>query len=97
MKVWVHIVDCEPVEVRIGKNVGEDILNYKIQSFLDDEYWVKDTVNDLFSSCDLYERMKTEQGKAEVEKAIREQAKCEAEDMFFDDESDGWFEVEATE
>lgn len=100
MTVWVHMIDGEPAEVRMGKGVEDELLNDRVEELLKDEDWVADTVNDLFSCCDLYEKMKTEKGRKKVEDDIREQAKSEADDWLNSWRSyDGreWFEVEVTE
>ena len=100
MTVWVHVVDGEPTEVRMGKGVEDELLNDHAEELLKDKDWVADAVNELFSCCDLYERMKTEEGRKTVEDIIREQAKSEADDWLndwhYDDERE-WFEVEVTE
>ena len=100
MTVWVHIVDGIPTEVRMGKGVEDELFNNRVEELLKDKDWVADAVNELFSCCDLYERMKTEKGRKEVEDIIREQAKSEADDWLndwhYDDERE-WFEVEVTE
>lgn len=36
MKVWVHIVDDEPIEVRMGKNVENGIFQSKVEALLND-------------------------------------------------------------
>lgn len=100
MTVWVHMIDGEPAEVRMGKGVEDELLNDRVEELLKDEDWVADTVNDLFSCCDLYEKMKTEKGRKKVEDDIREQAKSEADDWLnswrsYDERE--WFEVEVTE
>lgn len=100
MTVWVHMIDGEPAEARMGKGVEDELLNDRVEELLKDEDWVADTVNDLFSCCDLYERMKTEKGRKKVEDDIREQAKNEADnwlnDLDYRSEHE-WFEVEVTE
>lgn len=100
MTVWVHMIDGEPAEARMGKGVENELLNERVEELLKDEDWVADTVNDLFYCCDLYERMKTEEGRKKVENDIREQAKSEADNWLnnwqgFDGRE--WFEVEVTE
>ena len=94
MKVWVHIVDDEPIEVRMGKGVENELFNNRVEELLKDKDWVADAVNELFSCCDLYERMKTNTGRIEVENIIRDYAEEEAERT---ENCDGWFEVEVTE
>lgn len=100
MTVWVHMIDGEPVEARMGKGVEDELLNNRVEELLKDEDWVADTVNDLFSCCDLYEKMKTEKGRKKIEDDIREQARDEAANWLNSWKSyDGreWFEVEVTE
>lgn len=100
MTVWVHIVDGTPTEVRMGKSVEDELFNNHVEELLKDKDWVADAVNELFSCCDLYERMKTEEGRKAVENIIREQAKSEADDWLNDwhyDDDREWFEVEVTE
>ena len=100
MTVWVHIVGGFPVEVRMGKGVKDELFNNRVEELLKDKDWVADAVNELFSCCDLYERMKTEEGRKAVEDIIREQAKNEADDWLNDwhyDDERGWFEIEVTE
>ena len=97
MTVWVHIVDGEPVEARMNKDVEEEeLFNRRVEELLKDKDWVAKTVNDFYSCCDLYKRMKTEKGRQQIEEDIREQAKSEAED-WLDDRDCEWFEVEVTE
>ena len=83
-----------------GKGVEDELFNNRVEELLKDKDWVADAVNELFSCCDLYERMKTEEGRKAVEDIIREQAKSEADDWLndwhYDDERE-WFEVEVTE
>lgn len=100
MTVWVHVVDGEPTEVRMDKGVEDELLNDHAEELLKDKDWVADAVNELFSCCDLYERMKTEEGRKAVEDIIREQAKNEADDWLNDLDyrnEHEWFEVEVTE
>ena len=85
MTVWVH-VDEFPIEVRMGKGVKDEFFNNHVEKLLKDKDWVADAVNELFSCCDLYERMKTEEGRKAVEDIIREQAKSETDDWLNDDE-----------
>lgn len=100
MTIWVRTVDGEPVEARIGKGVGDDLFNSRVEELLKDEDWVAKTVNDLFFCYDLYEKMKTEKGRKRVENDIREQAKCEADEWLNDYhgmDGCGWYEVDVTE
>lgn len=100
MTVWVHIVDGTPTEVRMGKSVEDELFNNHVEELLKDKDWVADTVNELYSCCDLYEKMKTEKGRKKVEDDIREQAKNEADDWLNDLDycnEHEWFEVEVTE
>lgn len=94
MKVWVHIVDDEPIEVRMGKNVENGIFQSKVEALLNDWGWKSKAVNELFSAEDLYDKMKTNTGRIEVENIIRDYAEEEAERT---ENCDGWFEVEVTE
>lgn len=100
MTVWVHIVDGTPTEVRMGKSVEDELFNNHVEELLKNKDWVADTVNELYSCCDLYEKMKTEKGRKKVEDDIREQAKNEADDWLNDLDycnEHEWFEVEVTE
>lgn len=100
MTVWVHIVDGEPIEVRLGKGVGDELLNDRVEELLKDKDWVADTLNELYSSCDLYKKMKTEKGKKKVEDDIREQAKNEADNWLnhrYGFIKHGWLKVEVPE
>ena len=100
MTVWVHIVDGTPTEVRMGKGVEDELFNNRVEELLKDKDWVADTVNELYSCCDLYEKMKTEKGRKKIEDDIREQAKTEADDWLNDwryENEREWFEVEVTE
>ena len=47
MVVWVHIVDGEPTEVRMGTGVEDEILNDRVEELLKDKDWVEDTENKL--------------------------------------------------
>ena len=76
MTVWVHIVDGTPTEVRMGKSVEDELFNNHVEELLKDKDWVADAVNELFSCCDLYERMKTEEGRKAVEDIIREKPRA---------------------
>ena len=100
MTVWVHVVNGEPTEARMGKGVEDELFNNRVEELLKDKDWVADAVNELYSCCDLYEKMKTEEGRKAVEDDIREQAKSEADDWLndwhYDDERE-WFEIEVTE
>lgn len=100
MTVWVHVVDGEPTEARMGKGVEDELLNERVEKLLKNVDWVAVTVNELYSCCYLYDMMKTEEGRKKVEDDIREQAKKEADDWLndwhYDDERE-WFEVEVTE
>lgn len=87
MTVWVHIVDGEPTEVRMGKGVGDELLNDRVEELLKDKDWVA-------------EKMKTEKGKKKVEDDIREQAKNEADNWLnhrYGFIKYGWLKVEVTE
>ena len=100
MTVWVHIVDGEPTEVRMGKGVEDELLNDCVEELLKDKDWVADTVNELYSSRDLYEKMKTEKGKKKVEDDIRKQAKNEADNWLnhrYGFIKHGWLKVEVAE
>ena len=84
----------------MGKGVKDELFNNRVEELLKDKDWVADAVNELFSCCDLYEKMKTEKGRKAVEDIIREQAKSEADDWLNDwrhDDEREWFEVEVTE
>lgn len=100
MTVWVHIVDNTPTEVRMGKGVKDELFNNRVEELLKDEDWVAETLNELYSCCDLYEKMKTENGRKKVEDDIQEQAKSEADNWLnnwrYNYEQE-WFEVEVTE
>lgn len=37
MTVWVHVVDGEPTEVRIGKGVEDELLNDHAEELLKDK------------------------------------------------------------
>ena len=51
MTVWVHIVDGEPVEVRLGgNNVEEEIFQQKVEAHLQDWGWTYEAINELFSA-----------------------------------------------
>ena len=94
MKVWVHIVDGEPVEVRLGgNNVEEEIFQQKVEAHLQDWGWTYEAINELFSAGDLYDKMKTEKGRAEVENILRDYAEEEVEQNDCED----WFELTITE
>lgn len=94
MKVWVHIIDGEPVEVRPGgENVEEEIFQSKVEAFLSNWRWVYEAINQLFSAGDLYDKMKTEKDRAEVESILRDYAGEEVEQNDCED----WFELEVTE
>lgn len=99
MTVWVHIVDNTPTEVRMGKDVEDELFNNRVEELLKDKDWVADAVNKLYSCYDLYEKMKTEKGRKKIEDDIRVYAKNEADDWLndwrYDDERE-WFEVEVT-
>lgn len=100
MTVWVHIVDGEPTEVRMGNGVGDKLLNDRVEELLKDKDWVADTVNELYSSWGLHEKMKTEKGKKKVEDDIREQAKNEADNWLnhrYGFIKHGWLKVEVAE
>ena len=55
---------------------------------------IREDANWLFSAEDLYDKMKTNTGRIEVENIIRDYAEEEAERT---ENCDGWFEVEVTE
>ena len=45
MTVWVHIVDGEPVEVRLGgNNVEEEIFQQKVEAHLQDWGWTYEAI-----------------------------------------------------
>lgn len=39
MTVWVHVVDGEPTEVRMGKGVEDELLNDHAEELLKDKDW----------------------------------------------------------
>lgn len=77
-----------------------EVIQQMAQKIREDADWVNDTLYSRYHHSELYERMKTEEGRKAVEDIIREQAKNEADDWLNDLDyrnEHEWFEVEVTE